>query len=376
MRLSHHSPLRKLLFVALVLSFSAKALAQTHAKEAANTNPAVVHQVQKRHVKPTPMKIMAVGDIMMGTNFPNDSYLPPPGKGPFDAVNKVLSEADILFGNLEGTLTNTGENAKRCADPSKCYSFRSPESYGAYLKAAGFDVMSIANNHIGDFGAIGIKNTSKVLEKHGIAYAGTVKQPAAIFEKDGVTYGFCAFAPNKGCVNINDLAYAKKIVSALNERAAIVLVSFHGGAEGAEHTHVPRKTERFYGEDRGDVYRFAHAMIDAGADVVIGHGPHVPRAFEVYNNKFIAYSLGNFCTYARFNLNGIKGYAPIAEIAVDPEGNFIKGKLHAAKQINRGYPFIDSEKGVLKAIEQLTREDFPESQLVFEEDGSFTSQKQ
>ncbi|MEW7290324.1 CapA family protein [Aquimarina sp. 2304DJ70-9] len=368
--------MRKILFFVIIFGFSSSIQAQKYSKEVLDSMYSIAQKTKLELEKPKYIKIMAVGDIMMGTNFPNESYLPPKGKGPFDDVNSILTQADILFGNLEGTLTDEGENAKRCSDPSKCYSFRSPESFGEYLEETGFDVMSIANNHIGDFGEIGIKNTSKTLEKHNIAYAGIFAQPSTIFEKNGITYGFCAFAPNKDCIKIHNLTNAKKIVEELKQKADIVIVSFHGGAEGLKHTHVTRKTERFYGEDRGNVYKFAHTMIDAGADMVIGHGPHVSRAFEVYKNKFIAYSLGNFCTYSRFNLDGIKGYAPIAEIEIALDGNFVKGKLHSAKQIDEVYPFIDEKKRALKEIKKLTLEDFPESKLLFEEDGSFTQQKE
>ncbi len=368
--------MRRILLFAFIFVFASTVRAQKYSKEAIDSMFTIAQKTQEELAKPKFIKVMAVGDIMMGTNFPNDSYLPPEGKGPFDDVNSILTQADILFGNLEGTLTDEGENAKRCSDPSKCYSFRSPESFGKYLEETGFDVMSIANNHIGDFGEIGIKNTSKTLEKHKIAYAGVFAKPSTIFEKNGITYGFCAFAPNKDCLKIHNLTNAKKIVEELKQKADIVIVSFHGGAEGFKHTHVPRKTERFYGEDRGDVFRFAHSMIDAGADMVLGHGPHVSRAFEVYNNKFIAYSLGNFCTYSRFNLDGIKGYAPIAEVHIDLDGNFVKGKLHSAKQIDEVYPFMDEKKRALKEIQKLTQEDFPESKLLFNEDGSFIQQKE
>ncbi|WP_299260156.1 CapA family protein [uncultured Aquimarina sp.] len=371
--------MRKALLFVILIGFSYTIQAQKFSKEVIDSMTVIVDDFKLEMEKisaPKSIKLMAVGDIMMGTNFPKEHYMPPSDKGPFDDVNIVLKQADILFGNLEGTLTDEGENAKRCSDPSKCYSFRSPESFGEYLEETGFDVMSIANNHIGDFGAIGIKNTAKTLKKHNIAYAGIFAQESTIFEKNGITYGFCAFAPNKDCVKIHNLTKAKSIVKELKEKVDIVIVSFHGGAEGADHTHVTRKTERFYGEDRGNVYLFAHTLIDAGADIILGHGPHVSRAFEVYNNKFIAYSLGNFCTYSRFNLTGIKGYAPIAEIEVDLEGDFIKGKLHSAKQIDEIYPFMDDKKRALKEIKKLTEKDFPESNLVFEQDGTFTQKNE
>lgn len=368
--------MHKVVFFVLLIGFGLQSYAQKFSQETIDSMTVIVIDFQKNLIKtPATIKIMAVGDIMMGTNFPNESYMPKGDKGPFDDVQEVLGQADLLFGNLEGTLTDEGENAKRCSDPSKCYSFRSPESFGKYLEAAGFDVMSLANNHIGDFGPIGIKNTAKTLTKHNIAYAGIFAQESTVFEKDGMKYGFCAFAPNKDCVKIHDLKKAQKIVKDLKEKADIVIVSFHGGAEGFDHTHVPRKSEKFYGENRGDVYKFAHTLIDAGADMVFGHGPHVSRAFEVYNNKFIAYSLGNFCTFSRFSLTGVKGYAPIAEIIVNPEGDFLRGKLHSARQIDEIYPFMDPKQGALEEIQKLTQEDFPESQLVFEKDGSFIQQK-
>jgi len=92
---------------------------------------ALIKQDEQNNIKQNEEEItfMAVGDIMMGTDFPNVSYLLPKNVHPFSGVKNILSSADVLFGNLEGTLSDTGKNAKRCKDSSKCYSFRSPESY-------------------------------------------------------------------------------------------------------------------------------------------------------------------------------------------------------------------------------------------------------
>jgi len=318
------------------------------------------------------IKLVAVGDIMIGTDYPNSSYLPKDGIYPFKDVDSILKTSDLLFGNLEGTLSNTGKNAKFCKDPSKCYSFRSPESYGKYLNQAGFDLMSIANNHISDFGRIGIDNTIKTLNANDIKSAGLEDiKPTTIFEKNGVVYGFVAFAPNNNCLKINNIKNAKKIVHELSEKVDIVIVSFHGGAEGTEHKNVTRKIEYFYGENRGNVYEFSHEMIDAGADVIFGHGPHVVRAIEVYKNKLIAYSLGNFATYKRFSLKGVKAFSPILEVNIDKTGNFISGKIHSAKQTKERYPYFDKNQGAFKEIKLLTQVDFPESKIKFNTDGSF-----
>jgi poly-gamma-glutamate capsule biosynthesis protein CapA/YwtB (metallophosphatase superfamily) len=320
--------------------------------------------------------LTAVGDIMMGTSFPSKNYLPPKNVNPFKGVLTELQDTDILFGNHEGSITDTGRNAKHCKDPSKCYSFKSPTRLASYLKQAGFDLMSIANNHIADFGSLGIKNTMKALKEQGIAYAGVYSKPSAIFEKDGVKYGFCAFAPNIHTTKLTNIPKAVAIVKKLKQAGVdIIIVSFHGGAEGSKHTHVTRKTEKFYGENRGNVYKFAHAMIDAGADVLLGHGPHVARAVEVYKDRFIIYSMGNFCTYGRFSLSGTKGFAPIIKITMDKNGTFIKGKIVSAKQKSRVYPYLDPKKAAFKEIKKLTRVDFPKSKLIFNDDGSFYLKK-
>ena len=314
--------------------------------------------------------ITGVGDIMLGTNFPETYYLPPnQGKDMLTGVASIFAGADIVFGNLEGVLLDSGGTQKKCRNPKTCYLFRSPEYMGNRLQEAGFNLLSVANNHAGDFGAEGRENTAGILDSLKIKFAGTEQKPFVLFEKDGVQYGFAAFSPNKGTPQINDIETAKAIVTHLDSLTDIVIISFHGGAEGSKYTAVPRAHEYFYGEDRGDVYAFAHALIDEGADIIIGHGPHVPRAIEVYKERFIAYSLGNFATYARFNLRGVNGLAPIVKIIVDNEGKFLSGQIISCKQVGWGIPEIDSLNAASKLIGDLTKKDIPEVKISIDESG-------
>jgi len=318
------------------------------------------------------LTIIGVGDIMMGTNYPENKLPENDGDFLMKDVESHLNDADVTFGNLEGTLLNSGGTPKKCKDPKVCYAFRTPVAYVKNLTKAGFDIMSLANNHAGDFGDAGRLSTMKTLDSLGIKHAGQLVQKFVIHEKDSISYGMVAFAPNSGCVNLNDLAGAQKLVEHLDSICDIVIVSFHGGAEGAQFQNVPRANELFYGENRGDVYGFSHSMIDAGADIVFGHGPHVTRAIEVYQDRFIAYSLGNFCTYRGISVNGVNGLAPIIKVYTDRKGKFFKGQIIPTYQTYGTGVRVDPQNQVIKKIQELTKKDFPESTITIAENGLIT----
>ena len=318
-------------------------------------------------------KLIAVGDMMIGTNFPSEKYLPQDnGEKIFENVKSFIKNADIAFGNLEGTILSGEGEVKKCSDIKKCYAFKSPDSYVDIYKDTGFDILSLANNHINDFGEIGRKNTEYLLKKNNIHYSGTTETPYSTFYKNNTKFGFVSFSPNKGTIQINNYNEARRIIKLLNETCDIVIVSFHGGGEGIAYSRVTREREYFLGEDRGNPYEFSRMAIDTGADIVLGHGPHVLRAVDLYKDKFIAYSLGNFATYARFNLNGIRGLSPLIEIEIDNDGKFLGGKIISAKQIGLGIPVIDKTHEAAKEIARLTKIDFPESKLEIDFEGNIS----
>jgi hypothetical protein len=315
--------------------------------------------------------IKGVGDIMLGSSYPSESQLPPHDNPLLlmGSLADTLAASDVTFGNLEGSFLNYGDPVKKCRDTTKCYLFRMPERYASALAASGFDIISLANNHFGDFGPAARIRTKQLLDSLGISYGGLIEYPYSIFRKDSLIYGFCAFAPNAGTVDINDISKAEGIVRMLSDTCNIVIVSFHGGAEGADYQHVPKNEEILYGESRGDVYNFSHRMIDAGADVIFGHGPHVTRAVEVYNERFIGYSLGNFCTYGKFNITGPNGIAPVVRLSVDSNGRFLSGRIIPVYQTKTEGVRFDPSGRVISKIRELTMLDFPESVINISEKG-------
>jgi poly-gamma-glutamate capsule biosynthesis protein CapA/YwtB (metallophosphatase superfamily) len=282
-------------------------------------------------------------------------------------VRELLRDADLAFGNLEGPLVD--ENLPPVctkggiAEKSKgqggntCFSFRMPTKYGSLLHEAGFDVVSVANNHAYDFGEAGRASTLKILGGLGIAAAGRPSGVAHLVVA-GTKIDFVAFATETTSDDLRDLEAARTLVASSVATADVVIVSFHGGAEGPNAQHVPEGSETFWGEDRGAVKTFARAMIDAGADLVLGHGPHVVRGMEVRGGRLVAYSLGNFATYGAMNLSGPMGVSLALEVRMRADGTFVGGRIHPIVQVSPGGPRPDPSAAIVKIVDELSKSDF------------------
>jgi len=315
--------------------------------------------------------IAAVGDMMLGSAYPDKAKLPPDSaRESFMAAKDHFKGSDIVFGNLEGTLLDQGSPATYKKHLKIAYLFRMPTCYGHVFKDAGFNLVSVANNHITDFGEKGYESTTSTLDSYGIHYAGLETCPTTIFKKDGITYGFCSFAPNAHTVPLLLTGNAARIIRELKTQCDIVIVSFHGGAEGAAYEHVPFKMESFLGAKRGNVHVFTHAAVDAGADIVLGNGPHVSRALEKYKGRLISYSLCNLCTYKSVSVAGVCGLAPLLKVKLDKSGQFISGQILSFKQDHQNGLLADDAGTVAKRIRMLTQKDFPGSGLVIGDDGT------
>lgn len=316
------------------------------------------------------LRIAAVGDIMLGSDFPENTLPPDDARGLLAGVAPTLRDADLTFGNVEGVLMDGGEPVKKCEDPSVCYLFRSPARYAFTLAEAGFDVVSLANNHARDFGETGRSASMAALDAAGIRHSGRIGDVAS-WEQDGLKLAMIAFSFTGGSHPLNDTEGARALVGELAATHDLVIVSFHGGAEGGDASRVPFAMERYFGEARGNVAEFGRAMIDAGAALVIGHGPHVPRALEVYKERLIAYSLGNFATWFGISVAEMKGYAPILQATVDQDGRLLEGRIVSAIQLRPDGVRIDREQRAFRVMREVTVLDLAGGGLEFGEDGGF-----
>jgi len=315
------------------------------------------------------ISIASVGDMMLGTDYP-ENHLPDDDGVSFLAnVSNVISAADIGFGNLEGVLLDGGSPGKKCSNPAACYLFRSPTRYADHFKAAGFDVLSLANNHARDFDEQGRDSSMLAIAARGMHHSGREGDFARL-EVNGRKVAFLAYAVTRNSNLMLDYELAFATVAQFAATHDIVVVTFHGGAEGADRTRIPFAEEEYFGEPRGDVVWFARGVVDAGADLVIGHGPHVVRGMERYKDRLIAYSLGNFATYYGISVTGIKGVAPILTATLDGNGVFVEGEITSTVQLRPAGPSIDKKHRALNLIRGLSIDDFGQPGLRFHPDGT------
>ncbi|HEX5596549.1 MAG TPA: CapA family protein [Micromonosporaceae bacterium] len=321
---------------------------------------------------PPPPKVIsmsATGDIIMG-NAP--SRLPANGgKGFFDSVKEALA-ADLVMGNLEEPLTvDTG--AGKCGPNStRCFQFRAPPEYAAHLRDAGFHLLNQANNHGYDYGRAGYENTQKALEEHGLEHTGAPDQ-ITVVDVEGVKVAVAGFSSYRWSNPLTDIPTAKKVIERAATMADLVVVQVHMGAEGSDKTRVKPGTEWFLGENRGDPIKFSHAMIDAGADLVVGHGPHVMRGLEFYKGRLIAYSLGNFAggggTLSR---NGPLGLGAVLKVSLTADGTWVDGELVSTYMNSAGKPTMDSEHRAVALVQKLCKSDFPSTGARLDKNGKIS----
>ena len=319
------------------------------------------------------VRLTFTGDINLGTSLLKDGVPSDTLPSPFAQVDSLFT-GDLVIGNFEGAFSDTLPAAK-CGGRDNCYEFRTPHWMVRRLVEAGFTTLNQANNHASDLGVPGRIETEGVLDSVGIQHYGILGEIAwdTIRVGDSATVvAVVGFTTYDFAYDLLQIDRARAVVDSVAHMADVVIVTFHGGAEGKKATHVKKGMDRMGGEKRGDLRRFTHAVIDAGADVVVGHGPHVLRAMEFYKGRPVAYSMGNFVTWHGFNMTGVNGLTGVLQLEVNGDGSFASGRFVPLRQVKWVGVVPDRSRAALIQVRRLTRLDFPRTGAVFTSDGSFT----
>jgi hypothetical protein len=307
-----------------------------------------------------------VGDTTPGSKY---GLAPNGGRALFGAMRPLLSKPDLMIANCEGTYSTAGPS--KCGGASaNCFSFQAPPSYAKALAWSGIDLVNIANNHSMDYLTRGLLQTKAALKKVGVAYAGP-PNTVTIMNEDGLRVAVMGFSPYPWSAPLNNIPAAAKLVRRAAAEANIVIVLMHAGAEGANEIHTPYGSEYAYGEDRGNVRAFSHAMINAGADLVFGSGPHVIRGIERYKNHLIAYSLGNFAGWGNFGLGGNLSLSGLLTVRIDGTGRILGGRWQSLYVARPGVPRVDGANTSAHLVSSLSAGDFAHTYRL-DSSGNFT----
>ena len=300
----------------------------------------------------TPIVIRAVGDVVLGSDYPEHRLPTQRDKDRIAALRQELRHADVVVGNLEGVLSDTGTSRKDASKPGY-FSFRMPTAYAATLREMGFDVMSLANNHSMDFGAQGLESSINALSAHGIAAMGVPGAQVASIQVRNTKLAFLNYSYLPAFARMDDAQRVRAEIERARKDANWVVVSFHGGKEGIGAVGSPQGEEYYLDEYRGDLVKFAHLAIDAGASAVFGHGPHVVRPYELYQGKPIFYSLGNFVGYRALSTQGKLAHSIVAEVRFSPQGKLLGAGIIPLKLDRSGIPVVDYSADNLQNLSDL-----------------------
>ena len=300
-----------------------------------------------------------------------DRGLPPDPARLLGAVTPLTRAPDVMIGNLEGTLTDVAGSSKCGPGSTDCVAFRSPPAYGRLFATAGYDALSLANNHAHDHGPAGLAETRRVVTANGIATTGGPGE-IAVRTVRGIQVAVVGFAPYGWAAPLNDPAAVRTLVGQAARKADVVIVVFHGGAEGSGALHVPAGRETAFGEDRGDLRAFARTAVAAGADAVLGAGPHVVRGAEVVAGRPVAYSVGNLVGYRVLSTAGVLGTTAVLRLTFRADGSWTGGRLDPTRHVQPGYAEPDPARTAIALVGRLSREDFGPTAMRVAADGTLS----
>jgi capsule synthesis protein PGA_cap len=347
---------------------------------------------------PSPVRFVFVGDINLGTRTLPDGIPPDSGRQTFAKVDSLL-KGDLVVGNFEGVLSDSGWSykcgpppdttavdstktpkpakkpaaTKKPKPPTNCYAFATPTWLAPRLQGAGFTHLNLANNHANDYGTDARLTTEDILRNLGLTPYGPLGEIAITpLMRDGkmTLVGLIGFSTYSNAYNLLNISQSAALVDSVRPLVDMLVVTFHGGTEGKTAVRTGNGPEFLVKEPRGDLRKFARAVIDAGADAVVGHGPHVLRGIEFYKGRPIFYSLGNFATYKGFNLAGPLGVTAVLQMGLAANGNFESARMVPLIQVPGEGPAPDSTSQATALINRVSALDFPGTGARLKPDGT------
>lgn len=299
-----------------------------------------------------PIVIRAVGDVVLGTNYPRNRLPDNANRKRIADLSQTFKGADIVVGNLEGVLYDQGESRKDISQ-SGYYAFRMPESYASTLREMGFNVLSMANNHSMDFGVEGLRATKRALLAEAIQPSGVPGGDLALLTIRNTKVAFLSYSYLSNMSSMNNEEQVTLDIERAKQSANIIIVTVHAGAEGEEADGTPEADEYFLNEYRGNIRKFSTLVIDAGANAVFGHGPHLVRPYEIYKGKPIFFSLGNFVGYGSLSKAGKLGSSIVAEVRLNSQGDLLGAGIIPLKMDEWGIPSPDYSSKTLATLDGL-----------------------
>lgn len=336
-------------------------------------------RTEQRGSRPVPaasrvaaLRVCAGGDVTLGTNLDTTwaernakrrgipiEALPDPALL-LRPLRPLVEDADLLILNVEGAIGEGPFDPKCGPNSLHCYAFRQPTATAAALRALGGSapvVGNIANNHAGDAGPRGRRETIAHLEAAGVLVTGADTLATVAVTTAGDTVAVLGFSTSAG-PDPRDLDAVRRHVARASEQYARVVATMHMGAEGAAAQRTPDSSEIFLGTiDRGNAIAFARTAVEAGADFVVGHGPHVMRAMEWLGDALAMYSLGNLVTYGPFNFSEPMNRGAIACAMMEPSGRIASAVVRSTMQVPPGLVRIDRTGRAAALVDSLSRLD-------------------
>jgi len=264
-------------------------------------------------------------------------------------LRSTLRGADLTIGDLDGTLSVGGHSA--CVGRRSCQAFQAPPGYATGLRSTGFTVLNLANGHADDFGVRGRSQTIAALRRAHVSHDG-LRGEITSLRVGGVGVAVVGFAPYVWANDLRQARRAETLVRRARRQAQIVIVVMNDDAGGATQPHVPHG-------GRDNPRAFAHAMIDAGASIVLGSGPQTLRGIERYRDHMVAYSLGDFAGWRDIPLGGRLSDSAILHVTLNAiTGRVTSGRLIALRLTGNGLPRIDRSHRADRLVAALSRADF------------------